>query len=172
MSSRSIVTALVAAVSLAATAAAAQQATKPSLTLQQKRGAYLAQIMDCGGCHTPGALTGKPDMARAFAGSEIGFGIPELGVFYPPNLTSDRETGLGQWSEAEIVAAVRQGQRHDGRMLAPAMPWRAYAALSDDDAPALAAYLKQLPPVRHAVPALAGPSETPKSPYLAVVAPK
>ena len=163
--------ALTAAFSVAATMAVAG-ATKPNLTPQQQRGAYLARIMDCGGCHTPGALTGSPDEARAFAGSTIGFAIPELGVFYPPNLTSDRETGLGKWSEAEIIAAIRTGVRPDGRMLAPAMPWRAYAALHDEDARALAAYLKRLPPVSNAVPPMAGPTETPKAPYLAVVVPK
>jgi mono/diheme cytochrome c family protein len=152
--------------------ASGQKPAQKQQTAQQKRGAYLAQIMDCGGCHTPGALAGKPDMARAFAGSDIGFGIPELGVFYPPNLTPDNETGLGKWSVEQIVAAVRTGLRPDGRMLAPAMPWRAYAALTDDDARALAAYFKSLKPVANAVPPMVGPSETAKAPYLGVVVPK
>jgi mono/diheme cytochrome c family protein len=136
------------------------------------RGAYLARIMDCGGCHTTGALVGQPDPARHLAGSTVGFAIPGLGIFYPPNLTPDAETGLGGWSEADIVKAVRTGVRPDGRELAPAMPWRSYAALSDADALALAGYLKSLPPVRHAVPPPVGPSERPKAPYLAVVAPQ
>jgi mono/diheme cytochrome c family protein len=136
------------------------------------RGEYLASIMDCGGCHTPGAFTGKPDHGRKLAGSEIGFHVPGLGYFYPPNLTPDRETGLGAWSEADIVRAVRTGVRPDGRILAPVMPWQAYAALTDADAKALARYLKTLPPVRHAVPPLTGASETPPAPYLTVVAPK
>jgi mono/diheme cytochrome c family protein len=59
------------------------------------RGAYLAAIMDCTGCHTPGALAGQPDFDRLLGGADIGFEIPGLGVFYPPNLTSDRDTGLG-----------------------------------------------------------------------------
>jgi mono/diheme cytochrome c family protein len=135
------------------------------------RGEYLARIMDCGGCHTPGALAGKPDQTRAFSGSQIGFHIPELGYFYPPNLTSDRETGLGSWSENDIIRAVRTGVRADGRMLAPVMPWHSYAALSDSDAQALARYLKSLPPIRHAVPPLTGASATPPAPYLAVITP-
>ncbi len=53
-------------------------------TSEDARGEYLARIMDCGGCHTPGALGGKPDAARALAGSQIGFHIPDLGYFYPP----------------------------------------------------------------------------------------
>lgn len=152
---------------LAAWPAAAQSAPPP----QRERGSYLAAIMDCGGCHTDGALIGTPDPKRQLAGSSIGFRIPDLGTFYPPNLTSDRETGLGAWSEAEIVAAVRTGVRPDGRILAPAMPWHAYAALTDADALALARYLKSLPPVRHAVPPPTGASETPPSPYLTVVVP-
>jgi mono/diheme cytochrome c family protein len=136
------------------------------------RGEYLARIMDCGGCHTPGALAGKPDQTRALSGSRIGFHIPELGYFYPPNLTSDRETGLGSWSESDIIRAVRTGVRADGRMLAPVMPWHAYAALSDSDAKALARYLKSLPPIRHAVPPLTGANAPAPAPYLAVIAPK
>jgi mono/diheme cytochrome c family protein len=136
-----------------------------------ERGEYLVRIMDCGGCHTSGALIGKPDPKLTLAGSHIGFGMPGLGVFYPPNLTPDRETGIGEWSEADIVKAVRTGERPDGRVLAPVMPWHSYSALTDADARALAAYLKSLPPVRNAVPPPAGPTEKPAAPYLAVVKP-
>ena len=128
--------------------------------------------MDCGGCHTSGALAGQPDPRLHLAGSNIGFEIPGVGYFYPPNLTADRETGLGAWSEADIVQAVRTGVRPDGRELAPAMPWRSYAALTDDDARALATYLKTLPPVRHAAPPIAGSSEEPKGPYLTIAVPQ
>jgi mono/diheme cytochrome c family protein len=108
---------------------------------------------------------------NALAGSGIGFGIPGLGVFYPPNLTPDRETGLGAWGEADIVRAVRTGVRPGGRVLAPAMPWHNYAAPTDGDARALAAYLKSLPPVRNAMPPMVGAGEAPPAPYLTVVAP-
>ncbi|MGH6831236.1 MAG: c-type cytochrome, partial [Methylocella sp.] len=91
-----------------------------------KRGEYLVRVMDCTGCHTPGALTGKPDMARYLAGESIGFEIPSLGIFYPRNLTPDMETGIGAWSEADIIQAVRTGERPDGRVLAPIMPWVSY----------------------------------------------
>ena len=136
----------------------------------QRRGAYLVAIMDCTGCHTQGALAGRPDPALHLAGSTIGFGAPDLGVFYPPNLTPDPETGLGDWSEGDIVRAIRTGQRPDGRQLAPMMPWRSYAALTDEDAAAVAAYLKSLPPVRHAVAPPAGPGQAAPAPYLGVVA--
>ncbi len=137
-----------------------------------KRGEYLATIMDCTGCHTPGALAGKPEQARALAGSNIGFAIPDLGVFYPPNLTPDRDTGLGSWTEAEIVKAVRTGVTPSGRTLVPIMPFPSYARLTDADAQALAAYLKSLKPVRHQVPAVAGPQEKPQAPYLSLVVPR
>jgi mono/diheme cytochrome c family protein len=141
-------------------------------TNEDARGEYLARIMDCGGCHTPGALAGKPDEGRALAGSRIGFHSPDLGYFYPPNLTPDQQTGLGAWSQADIVRAVRTGVRPDGRVLAPVMPWHSYRALSDADAQALARYLKNLAPVHHRVPSLAGPRATPDYPYLSVVTPK
>jgi mono/diheme cytochrome c family protein len=136
------------------------------------RGEYLATIMDCGGCHTTGALLGKPDPERYLAGSEVGFRIPGLGIFYPPNLTPDNETGLGGWSADDIVKAVRTGERPDGRILAPAMPYGHYGRLTDADAYALAAYLKSLKPVRHQVPAITGDAEKPSAPYLTVVMPE
>ena len=134
------------------------------------RGAYLARIMDCGGCHTPGAFTGQPNTAMALAGADVGFAVPGLGVFYPPNLTPDPETGLGKWSEADIVAAVRTGRRPDGRELV-VMPWRSYAALSDEDAVALAAYLNSMAPVANHVPPPTGPDEKAPGPYLTVMMP-
>ena len=137
-----------------------------------ERGRYLATIMDCGGCHTPGALAGQPDMAHALGGSEIGFEIPGLGVFYPPNLTPDKETGLGNWSEAEIIAAIRTGLRPDGRELAPIMAWRSYGALTDADAHALALYLKSLPAFSHQAPAMLGPGEKATHPYMTPVMPQ
>lgn len=136
-----------------------------------ERGEYLARIMDCGGCHTGGALVGKPDPARFLAGSDIGFALQGLGIFYPPNLTPDAETGLGGWTETEIIAAVREGVRPDGRELAPIMPWHSYSALKDDDAKALAAYLKSLPPVKFAAPPPVGWGEKAPAPYLSVTTP-
>jgi len=138
---------------------------------QVKRGEYLVHVISCGDCHTPGALAGKPDMAHYLGGSSIGFEIPGLGVFYPSNLTPDPETGLGKWTRAEIVTALRTGVRPDGRELAPIMPWRSFAGLTDTDANAIAAYLKSLPPVANAAPPPVGPTEKPTAPYMTVVMP-
>lgn len=138
----------------------------------QERGAYLVHVMGCGDCHTPGSFLGKPDMTRRLAGGDVGFVVPGLGYFWGPNLTSDAKTGLGAWTQAEIVAALRTGTTPGGRILSPNMPWREYAGLTDDDANAIAAYLKSLPPVERLVPGPLGPNDTPKDPYLAVVFPK
>lgn len=138
---------------------------------QVPRGKYLVTIASCHDCHTPGYFLGKPDMARFLAGSEVGFEIPGLGVFHGPNLTSDKATGLGNWSADEIVAAIQTGKRPDGRILAPVMPYHAFASLTRDDAHAIAAYLKSLPPVANKVPGPFGPSETPTSFVMKVVPP-
>jgi mono/diheme cytochrome c family protein len=143
----------------------------PAAAADVEHGKYLATIMDCGGCHTPGYLVGKPDMSRAFSGSEVGFFIPELGYFYPPNLTSDDETGLGKWTEADIIKAVTKGQRPDGRMLAPIMPYHNYAALTENDAKDLAAFIKSLKPIKNQAPKLTGPTEQAPSLYMKVVNP-
>jgi mono/diheme cytochrome c family protein len=141
-------------------------------TAQVKRGEYLVTLGGCNDCHTPGYFFGKPDKSRLLGGSEVGFAIPDLGVFHGPNLTPDSETGLGNWSADEIVAAITKGQRPDGRILAPIMPWHAFANLTRQDAYAIAAFLKSLPPVRNKVPGPFGPNEKPTSFVMKVVPPQ
>ena len=125
------------------------------------RGKYLVTIGSCTDCHTPGSFFGKPDMSKYLGGSDVGFAIPHLGVFVGPNLTPDKATGLGNWTDTQIVDAITKGQTPQGRMLAPVMPWHGYATLTKSDALAIAAYLKSLPPVSHQVPGPFGPNETP-----------
>ena len=134
-----------------------------------ERGRYLATVMDCSGCHNKGAFGPKPEEGH-LAGSDVGFDLPGMGVFYPPNLTPHPEDGLGAWSEADIVKAIRTGARPDGRILAPIMPWKNYGKLTDSDAAAIAAYLKSLPAAPHKSPAPAQPA-TAKNPYLTVKVP-
>jgi mono/diheme cytochrome c family protein len=136
-----------------------------------KRGEYLVTIMSCADCHTPGYFFGKPDETRKLAGGDVGFFIPELGYFYGRNLTPDRQTGLGDWTDEEVVTAMRTGVRPDGRVLSPNMPWQAFAKLSDDDANAIVAYLRTLKPVSNVVPPPAGPHEKAPGPFLAVTMP-
>jgi hypothetical protein len=137
-----------------------------------ERGEYLAHIMDCGGCHHTGAFTPEPNLETPLAGADVGFEIPGMGVFYPPNLTPDQETGLGKWSDAEIITAFTTGVRPDGRRLSPAMPWISYAHITADDATALVAYLRSLKPVEHKVPGPFAAGDKPTAPYHTVVAPK
>jgi hypothetical protein len=60
---------------------------------------------------TPGSFQGQPDMGKFLAGGSVGFEIPGVGTYFPPNLTPDAATGLGDWSEDEIVQALRAGER-------------------------------------------------------------
>lgn len=141
-------------------------------TAQIKRGEYLVTLGGCNDCHTPGYFFGKPDTARLLSGSEVGFAIADLGVFHGPNLTPDTDTGLGTWSADEIVAAITKGRRPDGRILAPIMPWHAFANLTRQDAYAIVAFLKSLPPVNNKVPGPFGPHENPTSFVMKIVPPK
>lgn len=134
---------------------------------QLERGHYLAVIMDCGGCHTTGALIGKPEPGHMLAGSTVGWAIPGLGVVYPRNITPDKVSGIGTWSSADIVRLLRTGARPDGREIAGPMPWRAYAALTDADMAALVAYLQSVPAVDHPTPGPTPMAEV-KGPYFTV----
>jgi mono/diheme cytochrome c family protein len=70
-----------------------------------------------------------------------------------PNITPDRETGAGTWTDAQLVRAIREGIGHDGRRLSLAMPYDYYSVMTDADAASVVAYLRSLPPVRHRLPA-------------------
>src|ERR1700730_17061247 len=133
------------------------------------RGEYLVRFGGCNDCHTPGYLLGNPDLSRLLGGSDVGFDLPGVGTFMGPNLTPDTETGLGNWSRDEIVTAIQTGVRPDGRILAPIMPWRAFAGLTKSDAGAIADYLKSLPPVSHKVPGPFGSGDKPPVPRMIVV---
>src|ERR1700683_871569 len=91
---------------------------------QVARGKYLVGLMSCTDCHTPGHFLGKEDATKYLGGSDVGFAIPGLGVFVGPNLTPDKDTGLGNWTPAQIVTALTKGETPEGRILAPPMPWR------------------------------------------------
>ena len=123
---------------------------------QVAHGRYLATVLGCNDCHTPGYFYGSPDTTRLLSGSELGWKGP-WGVSYPRNLTPEPQTGIGAWSETDIITAIRTGKRPDGRMLLPPMPWTDLAALTDEDAAAIAKYLKTLTPVPHTVPDILPP---------------
>ena len=118
---------------------------------QVARGKYLVSIAGCSDCHTPGGMLGNPDMKRYLGGSDVGFSIPGQGVFVGQNLTPDPETGLGKWTGDQIVTAIRKGKRPDGTELSGVMPSASFANLTDEDAAAVAAFLKSLPAVSNRV---------------------
>ncbi|MCE9627188.1 MAG: cytochrome c [Candidatus Eisenbacteria bacterium] len=150
-------TALVIASLAAVTGISGAVARKTDTRAQKiERGRYLATTMGCNDCHTPGMFYGAPDFARQLSGSELGWSGP-WGVSFARNLTPHAQTGIGGWSEAQIVNALRTGVRPDGSTLLPPMPWPNYALLTDADAYAIAAFLKSLPAVEHHVPAVVPP---------------
>jgi mono/diheme cytochrome c family protein len=117
------------------------QPTGPALVA---RGAYLATAADCAACHSvPGG--------RPFAGG-LAFKLP-FGTIYSSNITPDRQHGIGGWSDAQFVRAMRHGVGADGKELYPAFPWTAYATMTTDDMLAIRAYLNSLEPVAQPVEA-------------------
>src|ERR1700704_5816653 len=89
-----------------------------------ERGRYLAVLGDCAACHTkPG---GKP-----FAGG-LALQTP-FGTLVAPNITPDPETGIGNMTNEEFLAALHEGRGHNGKRLYPAMPYPAYTKMTDDD---------------------------------------
>lgn len=144
---------------LATCALALPLATAVADGAQIARGEYLVTIAGCNDCHTPGYFFGKPDRSRFLGGSDVGFEIPGSGVFVGRNITPDKESGIGSWSQEQIVKAIQTGERPDGRMLAPIMPWHAFAHLTADDAMAIAAFLQSVKPVSHQVPGPFKPGE-------------
>lgn len=143
------------------------------------RGEYLVKFGSCHDCHTPhrmGPNGPEPDMTRALSGHPADLRVtpppapPEpwvlvgaatqtayagpWGVSFTANLTPDRETGLGNWTEDMFITALRTG-RHEGkgRPILPPMPFKFVASLTDEDLKAVFAYLRSLPPVSNKVPA-------------------
>jgi cytochrome c553 len=112
------------------------------------RGAYIVRnAAVCGQCH---AAEPRRDPDGPLSGG-MEFKDWRIGTARAANLTPDTATGLGTWSDAEIVRALRNGQRKDGRLMTPVMPYEWLHLMSDRDAVAVARYLKSLAPIRHQV---------------------
>jgi mono/diheme cytochrome c family protein len=103
-----------------------------------RRGEYLAKAADCLVCHTARG-------GGAFAGG-LAFQLP-FGTIYSTNITPDKKTGIGEYTDAQFLAAVRGGIRRDGAHLYPAMPFTSYSYMTDADALAIKAYLFSLEPL-------------------------
>jgi len=143
-----------------------------------ERGKYLVTLASCNDCHTPWKLGPKgpePDMTRMLSGHPQEFPMPPLaassgpwawsgavtntafagpwGVSYAFNLTPDKNTGIGIWTEDIFINTIRNG-RHWGvaRPILPPMPWQNIREMTDEDLRAVFAYLRSIPPVNNKVP--------------------
>jgi mono/diheme cytochrome c family protein len=128
--------------------------TGPGVAFAQgsvERGAYLVEgIANCGNCHAPQEPSGAVPLTPLSGGPAI---PTPVFTAYPPNVTPDKDTGIGNWTEDDVVIALRDGHRPDGRILRPPMPVPFYRVISDEDAHAIAAYVLSRPPVRNQAPA-------------------
>lgn len=114
-----------------------------------ERGRYLMQsIVACGNCHTPQGPNGP------LPGMELAGGLKieeKVFVAYGSNITPDKDTGIGKWTDAQIIASIREGKRPDGSIIGPPMPIGLYRGMSDNDVRAIVAYLRSVKPVRNQV---------------------
>ena len=149
------------------------------------RGAYLVSMMGCNDCHTPWKMGPKgpePDMTRALTGHPQDVVLPPApapsgpwiwhgaatntafagpwGVSFTANLTPDKETGLGSWTEEMFIATMRTA-RHQGkgRPILPPMPVKMIGKATDEDLKSIFAYLQSLAPVKNKVPAPIEPAD-------------
>jgi hypothetical protein len=157
-----------------------------------ERGEYLVTVGGCNDCHTPKIITetgAEPDMSRLLSGhpaDDVLAPVPEgiigpdgyltvvnqhltawvgpWGVSFAMNLTPDRNTGLGSWTEEMFVNALRTGKHEGGtgRDILLPMPWFWYRYMTDEDLSAMYAYLQSLPPIENPVPEPLAPEEIPR----------
>lgn len=158
--------------------------TNASAETPVKRGEYLVTVMGCNDCHTPfkmGVKGPEPDMTKMLSGHPEGKKMPAApkldhdwmwvgastntafagpwGVSYSANITPDKSTGIGGWTEELFIQAIRGG-KHFGvsRPIMPPMPWMWLAKATDDDLKAIFAYLMSVPPLANKVPEYEPPS--------------
>jgi mono/diheme cytochrome c family protein len=122
-----------------------------------ERGRYLVTaVMACGNCHTPKDADGRPVAGRELAGGGVGFDVPPF-AGTAPNITPDRDTGIGTWSDDEIKRALTQGARPNhgplaGKPLGAPMATNFFKALTATDLDAVVVYLRSVPAVRNVTP--------------------
>jgi mono/diheme cytochrome c family protein len=119
--------------------------SSPRAETPLERGTYLMHsIVACGNCHTPKGPQGD------VPGMELAGGVTfqeDVFTAVSPNITPDAETGIGKWTDAQIIAAVREGKRPDGTIIGPPMPIALYRNISDEDVNAIVAYLRGVKPI-------------------------
>lgn len=115
-----------------------------------ERGTYLMKgVVACGNCHTPKGPKGdiaEMELAGGFKIDEKPF------TAYTSNITPDKETGIGSWTDAQLFKAIREGIRPDGTLIGPPMPYEFYRELSNRDVRAIIAYLRTVKPIKNKVP--------------------
>jgi mono/diheme cytochrome c family protein len=120
-------------------------------------GEYIARVAGCAVCHSPFRADHTIIEELSLAGGQL-FRVNPFGDFVSYNLTSDKETGLGNWTDEQIKTFVTTGIRRDGtRMMPYPMPWPNYAHMKPADLNALIAFLRSLPPVSNRIPPPARP---------------
>jgi mono/diheme cytochrome c family protein len=124
------------------------------------RGKYLVDgVMGCFGCHTDAdwSKPGAPPVAGREGSGHV-WADQDMPWLIAPNITPDKETGIGSWSDDTLARAIREGIGHDGRALFPIMPYPDYRQMSDEDLASVIAYARSVPAVRNQLP-------TTKMPY-------
>lgn len=158
--------------------AGAEEGAAKSDAAKVERGRYLVTFGGCNDCHTPwilGENGPEPDMSRMLSGHPAAMALPPApqlpepwvgsmvatntawsgpwGVSFTKNLTPDKDTGLGTWTEKEFIDTLRHGrERGIGRELLPPMPWPGYGKASDEDLSSIWAYLQTIPAISNRVP--------------------
>ena len=155
----------------------AAKTSKDAYAAQTTRGKYLVSYGGCNDCHTPFKYSEQgpvPDMSRALSGhpETVKLPAPDLkpgpwfattagmtawagpwGVSFASNLTPDRNSGLGIWTEEMFLAAMKKGKHMgSGRGILPPMPWQNLSQLTDEDLRAIYRYLRTIPPIENHVP--------------------
>jgi mono/diheme cytochrome c family protein len=133
---------------LAALATLLLQAAHAAPTLE--RGRYLMQgVVACGNCHAARGARGEILAEKGLSGGQVFDDVPFKA--YAANITPDPATGIGKYTDAQLVKAIREGVRPDGRLIGPPMPIEFYRHMSDDDVRSIVIYLKAQPPVANVV---------------------
>jgi len=156
-----------------------------------ERGKYLVTVGGCHDCHTPKKLVNgipEADMDKLLSGNPASDKLPKVprtligpegygtvasnnltawvgpwGVSFAMNLTPDKDTGMGSWTEQMFVKAIKTGKHQGaGRDILPPMPWNWYRNMTDEDLKAVFAYLQSLPPIKNAIPDPLPPEKVPR----------
>ena len=164
-----------------------QEEKSMSKEMRVERGKYLVNLGGCNDCHSPKIMTARgpvPDTTKLLSGCPGGLSTMDFdpkivgqgqwivsrgdltawvgpwGISYTANLTPDKKTGLGNWTEDRFIKALRTGKHlGEGRPILPPMPWESFALLKDDDLKDIFAYLQSLPPINNKVPDPQTPDE-------------